>query len=195
MNGASLKGCAYNAGWVKIRLRSPQRQSWRVLPGPQWTQRAHIIGVSQFCIPSNGKIQFWPKFVLFCWSNTTFWLFWSPFWASRDWFSLSQRWRIIVLQKIQVRLTVVAFVWWPLGKPLFVNFLWFFFINGVGGGLTDFIPQFFQTPCNTLQTPLKYPSKSSLFSLKKWTENIKWGVHMGDRGGVSILRSDFTKNL
>ena len=87
MNGASLKGCAYNAGWVKIRLRSPQRQSWRVLPGPQWTQRAHIIGVSQFCIPSNGKIQFWPKFVLFCWSNTTFWLFWSPFWAS------SQRWR------------------------------------------------------------------------------------------------------
>ena len=82
---ASLKGCAYNAGWVKIRLRSPQ--SWRVLPGPQWTQRADIIGESQFCIPVTEKFSFEPR------AKTTFWLFWGPFWASRAWFSLSQRLR------------------------------------------------------------------------------------------------------
>ena len=65
------------------------------------------------------------------------------------------------------------------------DFLWNDFVNG-GGGLTDFIPLFYfskhppntlQTPWNTLQAPLKHPStpfkqpsKSSFFSIKKWSE-------------------------
>ena len=90
---ASLKGCAYNAGWVKIRLRSPQ--SWRVLPGPQWTQRAHIIGESQFFIPITEKFSFDPNSnfsagqrpLLSCFEAL------SGLPDSRAWFPLSQRCR------------------------------------------------------------------------------------------------------
>ena len=81
------------------------------------------------------------------------------------------------------------------------DFLWNYFVNG-GGGLTDFIPLFYfskhppntlQTPCNTLQTPLKHPStpfkqpsKSSFFSIKKWSEKkINRDFIKGGRGGGS----------
>ena len=78
------------------------------------------------------------------------------------------------------------------------DFLWNHFVNG--GGLTDFIPLFYfskhppntlQTPCNTLQAPLKHPStpfkqpsKSSFFSIKKWSEKkINRDFIKGGRGG------------
>ena len=32
-----------------------------MLPGPQWTQRAHIIGESQFCISITEKFSFDPN--------------------------------------------------------------------------------------------------------------------------------------
>ena len=32
-----------------------------MLPGPQWTQRAHIIGQSQVCIPFTEKFSFDPN--------------------------------------------------------------------------------------------------------------------------------------
>ena len=54
--------------------------------------------------------------------------------------------------------------------------------------LTDFIPVFFfpntlQTPINSVDsTPFKQPSKSSLFSLKKWTKKINRDFIKGGRG-------------
>ena len=48
------------ADW-KSASRSPKRRSWQVLPGPQSTQRAHILGENSFCIPIMEKFSFDPN--------------------------------------------------------------------------------------------------------------------------------------
>ena len=51
--------------------------------------------------PHYREIQFWPQLGYLGGSNTSFWLFWGPFWAPWAWFSLSQRWRLNLWGKPQ----------------------------------------------------------------------------------------------
>ena len=48
------------AEW-KSGSRNPKSRSWRVLTGPQWTQRVDILGENQFCIPITETFSFDPN--------------------------------------------------------------------------------------------------------------------------------------
>ena len=58
---ASLKGCASNVGWLKIRLQEPKQAELAGTPGPQSTRSAHILGENPFCIPITEKFSFDPN--------------------------------------------------------------------------------------------------------------------------------------
>ena len=45
----------------KSGSRSPKSRSWRILPGPQSTQRTHILGENPFWIPITEKFSFDPN--------------------------------------------------------------------------------------------------------------------------------------
>ena len=113
---ASLKGCASNVGWLKIRLQEPKKAELAGTSRPSQHPESPHFGWEPILHPNYGEIQFWPQLGSFCGSKTSFWQFWGPFWAPRAWFSLSQHWRLNLWGKPQ------NIIWMKWGSNLSLFF-------------------------------------------------------------------------
>ena len=88
---ASLKGCASNVGWLKIRLQEPKKAELAGASGPSMHPESPYFGWDPILHPNYGEICFWPQLGSFGGSKTSLVLFGGPFWAPSAWFPLSQR--------------------------------------------------------------------------------------------------------
>ena len=69
---ASLKGCASNVDWVKIRFKEPKKPELAGASGPSMHPESLYFVWEPIFHPNHGQIPYWPKFGSLGGSNTSF---------------------------------------------------------------------------------------------------------------------------